>query len=298
MSARAPRFRLSARRPLASAGRAIALAPVLLLVASVSGCATPAAAPDPVALSAQQGWPEAEAPRPAPIIDTYPTPPVGWVAPEGDRFWLVTWGSGSCVFDATEVEALDGSTVAVRFEQAPAEGCTDDLAPRAHELAVPEDLVGSLETAEVLLVENAFAHLGGEEEQSEWTVDLVGGWFVEIAEGFDSGLGPGIPEEYAGAAEFLPRILHRAADGRLLLVTYGSSSCPALPTRAEVVDDELVVTVEARPAEVCTADMAPTTSYLPAVDGFDVERMLSAVITLVQPPLPDAETTVPIERLD
>ena len=281
---------MSTKAPVRVAAIALAVASAVVM----GGCAAPAAAPEPVALSVQQGWPEAEAPRPAPLIDTYPTPPVGWVGPEGDRFWLVTWGSGSCVFDATEVEALDGSTVAVRFEQAPAEACTDDLAPRAHELAVPEDLVGSLETAEVVLVESAFAHLGGEVEQSEWTVDLVGGWFGTVAETYEPGLASGLPP--GDPESFEPRVLLR--ESVIALVTFGSSSCPALPTAAVVEADVLALTVEPRPAEVCTADMAPTTSFFAAPPGFDADVVLTASVTLIDPPAPDAVTTVTIERLD
>lgn len=294
MSASTPRFPPLPRRAGAGSGRAIAVALALGLVASMGGCAAPAAAPRSVALFAQQGWPEAEAPRPAPLIDTYPTPPVGWVTPEGDRFWLVTWGSGSCVFDATEVEAIDGTTVAVRFEQAPAEGCTDDLAPRAHELAVPEELVGSLETAEVVLVESAFAGSGVEVPSSEWTVDLVGGWFGTVAETYEAGVAPGMPP--GDPESFDPRVLVR--DSVIALITFGSSSCPALPTAAAVEGDVLALTVEPRPAEVCTADMAPTTSFFAAPAGLDADVVLTASVTLVDPPAPDAVTTVTIERLD
>jgi len=282
---------MSAKPPVRVAAIALAVASAVVM----GGCATPTAAPDPVALSAQQGWPEAEAPRPAPLIDTYPTPPVGWVAPEGDRFWLVTWGSGSCVFDATEVEAVDGSTVAVRFEQAPAEACTDDLAPRAHELAVPEELVGSLETAEVVLVESAFAHLGGEAEQTEWTVDLVGGWFVTIAESFAPGLAEGVPP--GDPESFRPRVLAGSSGGPIVLVTYGSSGCPGLPTAAAIEGDVLAITVEPRPAEVCTADMAPTTSFFPAPEGFDPERVTTARVTTVDRVDGESVESVPIERL-
>lgn len=281
---------MSTMSPVRVAAIALAVASAVVM----GGCSSPAAAPEPVALSAQQGWPEAEAPRPAPLIDTYPTPPVGWVTQEGDRFWLVTWGSGSCVFDATEVEAVDGTTVAVRFEQAPAEGCTDDLAPRAHELAVPEELVGSLETAEVVLVENAFAHLGGEVEQSEWTVDIIGGWFGTVAETYEPGLASGLPP--GDPESFEPRVLLR--ESVIALVTFGSSSCPALPTAVAVEGAVLALTVEPRPAEVCTADMAPTTSFFAAPVGFDADVVLIASVTLIDPPAPDAVTTVTIERLD
>lgn len=281
---------MSTKPPVRVAAIALAVASAVVM----GGCATPAAAPDRVALSAQQGWPEAETPGPPPLIDTYPTPPVGWVTPEGDRFWLVTWGSGSCVFDATEVEALDGSTVAVRFEQAPAEACTDDLAPRAHELAVPEDLIGSLETAEVVLVESAFAGSGVESPSSEWTVDLVGGWFGTLAETYEPGLAAGLPP--GDPESFDPRVLLR--ESVIALVTFGSSSCPALPTAAAVEGDVLALTVEPRPAEVCTADMAPTTSFFAAPPEFAADVVLTASVTLIDPPAPDAVTTVTIERLD
>lgn len=156
----------------------VRVAAIALVVASavvMSGCSALAGAPESVALSSELGWPT-EAPGPPPAIDTYPTPPSGWVTQEGDRFWLVTWGSGSCVFIPTEVTAIDDNSIAVRFEQAPAEACTEDLAPRAHELAVPTDLVGSLESAEVTIIENAFRQADVDPRRSEWTVDLVGSW--------------------------------------------------------------------------------------------------------------------------
>lgn len=274
--------------------RPVAVALAVASVVAVSGCAAQPAAPISVALSSQQGWPEAEAPGPPPLIDTYPTQPVGWVAPEGDRFWLVTWGSGSCVFIATEVEAIDAFTVAVRFEQAPAEGCTDDLAPRAHELAVPDGMDGPIETAEVTLVENAFAHLGGEATQSEWTVDLVGGWFQTIAESFEPGLADGVPP--GDPESFAPRVLVRDSSV-IALVTYGSSSCPYLPTAAEVDGGVLAITAQERPAGACTADMAPTTSFFAAPSGFDPETVTTARVTLDDRVAGETVETVPIERL-
>ncbi|GAA1704296.1 hypothetical protein GCM10009792_25430 [Microcella alkalica] len=286
------------RRTRDGVGRALAIAVSVVLVASVGGCATPGAKPESVALSAQQGWPEAKAPGPPPLIDTYPTPPVGWLAQEGDRFWLVTWGSGSCVFDATEVEEVDAFTVAVRFEQAPAEGCTDDLSPRAHELAVPDGLVGQLETAEVVLVENAFAHVGGEVSQTEWTVDLVGGWFQSIAESFESGLAYGMPMPPPAYEQFAPRVLARGPGEPVTLVTYGSSSCPLLPIAAAVEGDVLAITVRERPAGACTADIAPTTSRLPPVDGFDPDVIASARVTIERSVGGGEVVTVPVERLD
>lgn len=278
--------------------RAVAVALAVASFLAVSGCAAQPATPVSIALSEQQGWPEADAPGPPPLIDTYPTPPVGWVAPEGDRFWLVTWGSGSCVFIATAVEAIDDFSVAVRFEQAPAEGCTDDLAPRAHELAVPDGVTGPLETAEVTIVENAFAQLGGEVAQSEWTVDLVGGWFESIAESFEPGLAVGLPMPPPGYEEFTPRVLARGPGEPLTLVTYGSSSCPLLPTAAAVEGGVLAITVRERPAGACTADIAPTTSYLPPVDGFDPATVASARVTTEPLSGNEAVFTVPIERLD
>ncbi len=276
-----------------SALRTVAIALVVASLVAVGGCAAQPATPDPVALSAQQGWPDS-APGQPPFIDTYPTQPVGWVAPEGDRFWLVTWGSGSCVFVATEVEAVDAFTVAVRFEQAPAEGCTDDLAPRAHEFAVPEGVDGPLETAEVTVVENAFAQVVDEVRQTEWTVDLVGGWFVTIAASIEPGLGEGVP---AGDPEsFAARVLVR--DGSVVsLVTYGSSSCPFLPTAAEMEGGVLAITAQERPAGACTADMAPTTSMFRAPSGFDAETVTTARVTLDDGVSGETVETVSIERL-
>lgn len=120
--------------------------------------------------------------------------------------------------------------------------------------------------------------------------------FSTIAESVRSGLAPDLPPAPEGQ-EFEPRVLAGDASDRIALVTYGSSSCPWLPTAATVDDGVLAITVQARPAEVCTADMAPTTSRLSPVEGFDPVAVTEARVTFENLPDDTAEVDVPIERL-
>jgi hypothetical protein len=160
-----------------------ALAAGLVVAIAVSGCADstdspgapaptepgePTGQPHSVALSEEAGWPSS-APFSEPMDDRgFPIEPVGWVDSDGETFWIVTWGSSSCPFIATALESIDAQSVAVRFEQAPAEVCTEDLAPRAHRFARPTD-ASELTVAEVETVANAF----GAAAPASWRIPLT-----------------------------------------------------------------------------------------------------------------------------
>jgi hypothetical protein len=56
--------------------------------------------------------------------------------------------------------------------------------------------------------------------------------------------------------------------GRLHITTWGSGSCPAVPTRARARGAHAVeVTISADYGGVCTADLGPTTSVIEVPDG-------------------------------
>lgn len=76
------------------------------------------------------------------------------------------------------------------------------------------------------------------------------------------------------------------ADGRILIVTWGSSSCPAVPVRVGL-DDAGRLQVTTGPARVgdCTTDIVPTTSVVPAPDGFDRTTSDIAVVDGTEVPL-------------
>ena len=79
----------------------------------------------------------------------------------------------------------------------------------------------------------------------------------------------GIPPG-AETARPLPRTGVNAAwrDGRLEITTWGSGSCPGVPTRARARGQHAVeVTISADYSGVCTTDLSPTTSVIEVPAG-------------------------------
>jgi hypothetical protein len=58
------------------------------------------------------------------------------------------------------------------------------------------------------------------------------------------------------------------SDGRLAVTTWGSSSCPMIPDRVLEEAGEVVLVVEAAPADACTDDLGPTTSVIEVPVGW------------------------------
>lgn len=56
---------------------------------------------------------------------------------EGSRFSLITFGSSSCPWVVTRLEAVDEGSIRLNLELEDAGACTDDLAPLTHELTLP-----------------------------------------------------------------------------------------------------------------------------------------------------------------
>ncbi|MGG7507170.1 hypothetical protein [Plantibacter sp. YIM 135249] len=62
----------------------------------------------------------------------------------------------------------------------------------------------------------------------------------------------------------------------IALTTFGSSSCPAAPTKVEVVSaTKLSMPLKATGGEVCTADFAPHTYEIPKPDGIDASKSIT-----------------------
>jgi len=74
----------------------------------------------------------------------------------------------------------------------------------------------------------------------------------------------GLPERYiAGDNLFNGEPLALWAEGGLAVVTFGSSSCPPVPTSISAPEPErIVVEFTPSPNDPCTADLAPTTHRL------------------------------------
>ncbi len=81
-------------------------------------------------------------------------------------------------------------------------------------------------------------------------------------------------------------------DGRVDVVTQGSSSCPPTATAIEIEDDELLITFELSKNEVCTADISPATHTFSAdTVGGDVPNMARVIF-----PEADEEVAVHVIR--
>lgn len=80
----------------------------------------------------------------------------------------------------------------------------------------------------------------------------------------------------------------------LTVVTWGSSSCPPVPTSLELESAMLLNLTFAPPNdEVCTADFAPTSHVFNTPDGISFSAVQLA-ITLQQPEGDPIEVTVPV----
>ena len=150
-------------------------------------------------------------------------------------FAVVTWGSSTCVPSVESVSA-DGQAVTVELNEGDAaEACTADLGPRASLGALPE---GVDPTKDVELV----VTLGGSTDD----IDLDGN--------------PALTGTPGGETEFLPSA-GWFDDESLVLLTWGSSSCP--PVVEDVQASGRAGTVTFATGEgVCTMDMAPRATVI------------------------------------
>ncbi|GAB3601481.1 hypothetical protein [Microbacterium tumbae] len=156
---------------------------------------------------------------------------------EGRLFAVISWGSSSCVPAVDTVEA-DGQQVAVSLVQTEAADavCTADLAPRASVGTLPE---GVDPTKDVELI----ISFDGITEDADLDGDpaLTGV--------------PGSPTLYEPSAGWFD-------DGGLVLLTWGSSSCPPVIDSVEGSGTAGTVAFVTDDTRVCTMDMAPRTTIL------------------------------------
>ncbi|WAB83632.1 hypothetical protein OVN20_11335 [Microcella daejeonensis] len=226
------------------------------VIALLAGCsALPSAPPQSVALDTEPGWP-ADAPIRDPLLspDASSGDPVGWIDEQG-RLVIVTFGSSSCPPIATSIGEVDGGVVPIRFEPTPAQACTDDLAPLAHVFASPEGLDRA--TVTVTVVDG-----GGRERVFR---DVLAASAGPDGSSIAESTAPGLPEGSDPVEPPLdvPVVLQWSAEpDRVLVTTYGSSSCPLLPIALEADASTFVLTVSTGRVEACTADYGPTTSVV------------------------------------
>ncbi len=75
--------------------------------------------------------------------------------------------------------------------------------------------------------------------------------------------------------------------GRMYLVTYGSGSCPKLPTSVSATGNQLTITTALSSDGPCTMDFGPTTSVVDVPQGIDdalpVQVTIDGVASTVPP---------------
>ncbi|KDA05391.1 hypothetical protein DC31_16635 [Microbacterium sp. CH12i] len=207
--------------------------------------------------------PAAPAPTNSPVTDSSaaPTSPddhddfeAAWLD-DGRSFAVVTWGSSTCVPIVDEVTA-DGQKVSITLSDGAdaTKACTADLAPRASIGGLP---VGVDPTKDVELVVTY-----GDNSDS---VELDGNSALTGT--------PGESTDYKPSAGWFD-------DGALVLLTWGSSSCPPIVEDVQASGNSGTVTFKTED-RVCTMDMAPRATILDFGDELDDDQGDDFTLTLV-----------------
>lgn len=169
---------------------------------------------------------------------------------DGRLLGVVTWGSSTCVPIADEATA-SGQAVSVTLTDPDGDQpCTADLAPRASVTGVPAGVDPHEDVALTVSYLDTTA-----------TVDL---------DGDDDLAGtPGDPTDYAASAGWFD-------DERgIVLLTWGSSTCPPMIEGVEESDEAITVTFTTNDGP-CTMDMSPRATVIQVADGGD-DRVLVLV---------------------
>ncbi|MDD7961150.1 hypothetical protein [Microbacterium thalli] len=211
---------------------------LLLAALALAGCATSPGAGDtsgtPDAPATESAAPGGDAELDAAWLDG------------GRAIGIVTWGSSSCQPIAGEATA-SGQTVTVEITDQ-GDACTRDYVPRASFVPLPEGVDPSQDVE--VVVTGTFA--------GDTDLDGI----------------PGATPPAAGeSAEMMPSA-GWFDDGGLVLLTYGSSSCPPMFETVELGAAGEVRAVEAAAAadQVCTMDYAPRLSVLGVGEVSDDDR--------------------------
>lgn len=205
-----------------------ALAGVLLIAGCASsepGSSTPSSTP--AASSGSSGSAGGDADLEATVLD------------DGRMFALITWGSSTlaCVPQVGEVSA-NGQTVDVTLEDTAGEDqvCTADYSPRASVGALPE----------------------GVDPTKEITFNVTYGDVVDDVDADGDAAfasAPGSPTDYLPSAGWID-------DGALVLLTWGSSTCPPVVESLEGAGSAGTVTFVTDDTKACTMDMAPRATII------------------------------------
>ena len=175
---------------------------------------------------------------------------------DGRIIAVVTSGSSTCVPTAESAEINSDGALAVELVEPDADtACTRDLVPRATLVTVPNGVDPS--------------------QDLEIWVTSEAGYYGDVTLAGASGLaGPG------GETDYEPTAGWTQQQGQFVILTWGSSGCVPVVESSEVTGEaEVTVTFQDPPADqVCTADMAPRTSFAFA-DGLSGVEDVQLVLT-------------------
>ena len=211
---------------------ALSFAGLAAVAVLAAGCATAPAGTSPTSSSAPE---QSTAPTPLNEDDFE-----GAWLDDGRMFAIVTLGSSTCIPQVDEVTASGQQVTVTLVDADPDAVCTMDLAPRASVGAFPE---GVDPTQEVELLVTYDGVTDDVELDGDSTLTGV----------------PGTPTAYAPSAGWVD-------DGSLVLLTWGSSSCPPVIASVEGSGAAGTVTFAAEEDKACTMDMAPRATIIAFAD--------------------------------
>lgn len=210
--------------------------PITLTLAAVAvlsaGCSTTPSSPAPTSTSSQDGSSAAPV---APDDRGGSDVEAAWLA-GGASIGLVTWGSSSADCQPRQAEATaDGQTVQVTLTDASDEStaCTADLAPRATAFPVPD----GVDVTKDVEVRVTYGELKAD-------ADL---------DALDAAPG-GADQDHQSSAGWFD-------DDGIVLLTYGSSTCPPVPQQVLQSKDQISVSFAVVDRE-CTMDLAPRATVI------------------------------------
>jgi hypothetical protein len=180
----------------------------------------------------------------------------GVLLDDGRMFAVITVGSSTCVPQVDQVTA-EGQTVTVTLVDPEGESpkpCTQDLAPRASIGALPE----------------------GVDPTADITLNVT---YSDITDDVDLGGDPAATGMPGSSTDYLPSA-GWLDDGSLVLLTWGSSSCPPAVESLEGSGNAGTATFVTDADQVCTMDMAPRATLL-SFDDDAVGDDATFILTLV-----------------
>jgi hypothetical protein len=102
---------------------------------------------------------------------------------------------------------------------------------------------------------------------------------VSVADDTSAGSPPGFDGE-GGLLNGEPSAIWISGRREFAIVTFGSSSCPPVPTSISAVDEHhMAITFVKSPNSPCTADMAATTHKFDVPDGVDADGAVAIAVT-------------------